>query len=121
MKSRVIFGGIAGGIVILLFAFFMVFLLNSYIPGLYTNETSWLIGLVPVILSSMAGGFLAGIIAKQDVRKAGMIAGGLSGAVILVAWVVIMPGGWAVALRGVVIALVVLAFARAFSGFAQQR
>jgi hypothetical protein len=121
MKSRVILGGIAGGVVILLFAFFMVYLLNSYLPGIYAGETSWLIGLIPMILSSIAGGFLAGIIARPDVRKAGMIAGGLAGAVIMVAWVVIMPEGLAVALRGVVIALVVLAFARAFSGFARQR
>ena len=120
VKSRVILGGVVGGVVILVFAFFMVFVLNSYLSGLVAGETSWLFGLIPVLLASMAGGFLAGIIARQEVRKAGMIAGGLAGAVIMVAWIVVMPGGWAMALRGVVIGLVVLTIARTFSGFARQ-
>lgn len=121
MKSKVVLGGIVGGVVILLFAFFMVFVVNSYFPGLYAGKTSWLVGLVPVLLAPMGGGFLAGIIARQETRKAGTIAGALAGVLILIAWVVVMRGGFGMVLRGVVLGLIVLALARAFAGFAQPR
>jgi hypothetical protein len=121
MERRVILGGLVGGVVTLLFAFSIVFLLNSYLPELYTSEGSWVLGLLPALLAPMAGGFLAGVIARPKVREAGTIAGGLAGGVILVGWLVLMGGSFAVVLRGAVIALVVFLFARTFSGFARVR
>jgi hypothetical protein len=121
MERRVLLGGLVGGLVTLLFAFSIVFLLNSYLPGFYASDGSWALGLLPLLLAPMAGGFLAGVIAKQNVRKAGSIAGGLAGIVILVGWLFLMGGSFAMALRGAVVALVIFAFARTFSGFARGR
>ncbi len=121
MKRRVILGGLTGGMVTLLFVFSIAFLFNSFLPGIYTSGENWILGLLPLLLAPMAGGFLAGVIARQDLRKAGTIAGGLAGIVILVGWLFLMSGSFTMVLRGAVIALIVFAFARTFSGFARGR
>lgn len=121
MERRVLLGGLAGGVVTLLFAASIVFLLDSYLPGLYASDGSWILGLLPALLAPMAGGFLAGVIAQQNVRQAGAIAGGLAGGVILVGWLIVMGVSLTMVLRGAVVALVVFVFARTFSGFARTR
>ena len=69
----------------------------------------------------MAGGFLAGLLAKEKANQAGWIAGGLAGIVILIGWIFLMGFSFQTALRGLVLGVVIAFIARIFSGFAQPR
>lgn len=117
---KMILGGLAGGLVILVFALSIIFLMNSLSPGFKAGEVG-LIGLAPALLAPMAGGFLAGLLAKEKAHQAGWIAGGLAGLVILVVWVVLMGFSVQAILRGMVLCLVIAMVARAFAGFAKPK
>ena len=117
---KMILGGLVGGLVILVFALSIVFLMNSVSPGFSAGEVG-LIGLAPALLAPMAGGFLAGLLAKEKAQHAGWIAGGLAGIVILVIWVVLMGYSLQAILRGIVLSLVIAMVARAFAGFAKPK
>ena len=118
---KLILGGVAGGAVTLIFALSLVFVMNSLFPDQFSLSSAGLTGLAPVLLAPMAGGFLAGLLAKGQAKQAGWIAGGLAGAVILIGWIVLMGFSYQVTLRGVVLCLVISLVARLFSGFAQPK
>ncbi|MBG0786653.1 MAG: hypothetical protein H0S79_16270 [Anaerolineaceae bacterium] len=119
MRNRIL-GGVIGGLVILIFALSIVFLMNSLSPEFSAGEVG-LIGLAPALLAPMAGGFLAGLLAKEKAQQAGWIAGGLAGVVILVVWVILMGFSLQAILRGIVLCLVIAMVARAFAGFAKPK
>lgn len=118
--QKSILGGIVGGLVILVFALSIVFLMNSLYPEFSADEVG-LIGLAPALLAPMAGGFLAGLLAKEVAHQAGWIAGGLAGIVILITWVFLMGFSVQAILRGIVLCLVIAMVARAFAGFAKSK
>lgn len=47
-----------------------------------------LLSLIIMLLSPIAGGFLAGLIAREKPRHAGLLAGLIAGLVVLIAWLV---------------------------------
>ncbi|MBG0770737.1 MAG: hypothetical protein H0S82_03465 [Anaerolineaceae bacterium] len=119
--QKVILGGVVGGLVTLIFAISLVFVMNSLLPDQFSFGTTGLTGLVPVLLAPMAGGFLSGLLAKEQAKQAGWITGGLAGTVILIGWIALMGFNLQTTLRGVVLCMVVAIIARLFSGFAQPK
>lgn len=118
---KIIISGAVGGIIILLFAFSIVYLMSDMFPELLSGGANSLSGLLPVLIAPMAGGFLAGLLAKEKANQAGWIAGGLAGIVILIGWIFLMGFSFQTALRGLVLGVVIAFIARVFSGFAQPR
>jgi len=118
---KVIISGVVGGIVILLFAFSIYFLIGDMFPELISGGTTSLSGLVPALIAPMAGGFLAGLLAKEKATQAGWIAGGLAGVLILTGWIMLMGFSFQMVLRGLVLGIVIAFVSRVFSGFAQPR
>lgn len=116
---KVIFSGVVGGIVILVFAFFIVFLMRDLYPGLFSADQTNLFGLAPALIAPMAGGFLAGLLAKEKAKQAGWVAGGLAGLAILVGWVLLMGFSVQTILSGLVLGIVIAIVSRVFSGFAE--
>ena len=120
MDKRVILGGLVGGIVILAFAFSILLIVNSFFPALAAGANLW-IGLVPIILAPVAGGFLSGLIGKSNPMQAGLIAGLLAGLVVFVGWLAYAGLQLETVLSGVVIVFVWVILARVMAGFAQPR
>lgn len=120
MNKRVLWGGLAGGGVILAFAFSILLIVNSAFPGFATGSNVWA-SLFPMLLAPVAGGFLAGLIGKPDPQRAGLIAGVIAGLGVFVAWLVVMGVSGETVLRGLVIVLIWVALARGMAGFAQPR
>ena len=120
MGKRVILGGVVGGIVILAFAFSILLIVNSLFPELVTGSNLW-IGLVPMLLAPVAGGFLSGLIGKTNPLRAGLIAGVIAGLVVFVGWVAYVGLQVETILSGIVIVFLWVILARAMAGFAQPR
>lgn len=118
---KMILGGLVGGMVTLIFAISLVFVMNTLLSDQISIDASGWMSLVPVLLAPMAGGFLSGLLAKEQAKQAGWIAGGLAGAVIMIAWIVLMGFNYQMILRGVVLCLVIAVVTRVFSGFAQPK
>lgn len=117
---RVILSGIAGGLATLIFALALIYLMSSIFPGYLSLDTNSALRLLPAFLAPVAGGFLAGLLAKEKAKQAGWIAGSLAGIVMLSGWVWLMGFGFQVVLRGIVVFLVVTGLTRAFAGFAKK-
>ena len=120
MNKRVILGGVVGGVVILAFSFSILLLLDGVLPALASGSTPWM-GLLPMMLAPVAGGFLSGLIGKADPRKAGLIAGLLAGVVVFIGWVAYTGLSLDTILSGIVIVLLWVILARVMAGFAQPR
>ncbi len=120
MNKRVIVGGVVGGVVILGFSFSILLITNSMIPGLTTGSNLW-VGLLPMLLAPVAGGFLSGLIGKANPLLAGTIAGLLAGVVVFIGWVAFTGLRMDTILSGIVIVLLWVVLARVMAGFAQPR
>lgn len=120
MNKRVILGGVVGGVVILVFSFSILVIVNSFFPELTTGSNLWM-GLLPMILAPVAGGFLSGLIGKQNPMQAGLIAGLLAGLVVFIGWVIYTGLRVETVLSGIVIVLLWVVLARVMAGFAQPR
>jgi len=118
---KAIIGGMIGGFIILAFAFSIVYLMSDLFPEFIVGGATSLINLAPALIAPIAGGFLAGLLAKENAKLAGWIAGGLAGAVVLVGWVILMGFFFQVFLRGLILGIVIAFVARVFSGFARPR
>jgi hypothetical protein len=118
---KAIFSGVIGGFIILTFAFSIVYLMSDLFPGLVSEGTTSLINLAPALIAPIAGGFLAGLLAKENAELAGWIAGGLAGMVVLVGWVILMGFSISTFLRGLILGIVIAFVARVFSGLARPR
>ena len=120
MNKRVILGGVVGGVVILGFSFSILVIVNSIFPGLTTGSNLWM-GLLPMTLAPVAGGFLSGLIGKTNPLLAGTIAGLLAGLAVFIGWVVFTGLRMDTILSGIVIVLLWVVLARVMAGFAQPR
>jgi hypothetical protein len=121
MDKKVILGGVVGAIVILAFAFSILLIINSFFPGLISGANNLLIGLIPFLLAPVAGGFLAGLIGRQDPLKSGLMAGVIASLIVFIAWLVIAGLSLETILSGLVIVFVWVVLARIAAGFAQPR
>ena len=111
-------GGIVGGVVILAFAFAILLIVNSFFPALAASSNLW-IGMVPMLLAPVAGGFLAGLIGKENPMQAGLIAGLLAGTLVFIGWVAYVGIHLESILSGLVIVFLWVILARVMARFAQ--
>jgi hypothetical protein len=121
MDRKVVLGGIGGGLVILAFALSILLIINSFFPGLIANGSNLLIGMIPLLLAPIAGGFLAGLIGRTNPLQAGLIAGLLASLVVFIGWLVVVGLSVETILSGLVIVFLWVILARLFAGFAQPR
>lgn len=120
MNKRVILGGLVGGVVILAFSFSILLLLDGVLPALTSGSNLWM-GLLPMMLAPVAGGFLSGLIGKPNPLQAGLIAGLLAGLIVFIGWVVYAGLSFEAILSGIVIVLLWVILARVMAGFTQPR
>ena len=120
MNKRVILSGLVGGVVILAFSFSILVIVNSIFPALTSGSNLWM-GLLPMMLAPVAGGFLSGLIGKPNPLQAGLIAGLLAGLIVFIGWVVYTGLSVETILSGIVIVLLWVVLARVMAGFAQPR
>ena len=120
MDKRVILGSVIGGIVILAFGFSILLIVNSFFPTLVAGSNIW-IGLVPMLLAPVAGGFLSGLIGKSNPQQAGLIAGLVAGLVVFIGWIAYAGLQVESILSGIVIVFLWVILARVMAGFAQPR
>jgi len=121
MDRKVVLGGIGGGLVILAFALSILLIINSFFPDLIANGSNLLIGMIPLLLAPIAGGFLAGLIGRTNPLHAGLIAGLLASLVVFIGWLVVVGLSVETILSGLVIVFLWVILARLFAGFAQPR
>ncbi len=121
MDRKVILGGIGGGLVILAFTLSIWLIINSFFPNLIADGNNLVVGMVPLLIAPIAGGFLAGLIGRPNPLQAGLIAGLLASLVIFIGWLVIVGLSVQTILSGLVIVFLWVVLARLFAGFSQPR
>jgi hypothetical protein len=118
MEKKVILGGVLGGLTILAVGVVVLLAFNGFAPGLLANTSNVLIGLIPLVVAPIAGGFLAGLIARNDPKRAGLIAGLLAALVLLIGWLIVVGLTLDTIVGGLAVGLVWVILARIFAGFA---
>jgi len=119
MEKKVIFGGIAGAAVIIIFTLALMLVFDSFFAELISSTSNVLISLLVVLLAPIAGGFLAGLVGKPNPLQAGLLAGLIAGVFMFIAWLVIAGFSLETILSGLVILFVWVILARVASGFAR--
>ncbi len=119
MEKKVIFGGIAGAAVIIIFMLALTLVFDSFLTKLISSTSNVLISLLVVLLAPIAGGFLAGLVGKSNPFQAGLLAGLIAGVFMFIAWLVIVGFSLETVLSGLVILFVWVVLARVASGFAR--
>ena len=119
MEKKVIFGGIAGAAVIIVFTLALTLVFDSFLTELISSTSNVLISLLVVLLAPIAGGFLAGLVGKSNPLQAGLLAGLIAGVFMFIAWLVIVGFSLETVLSGLVILFVWVVLARVASGFAR--
>ena len=105
MGKRVIWGGVAGGGVTLIFALGILLIFNEFSLALVTSTNNMLVNLAAILLAPVAGGFLAGLIAGKNPHLAGLIAGLEASLVVFILWMAISGLVMESVLSGMVITL----------------
>lgn len=119
MDKKVIWGGIAGGIVTIVFALALLLVINSFITDPLSSTGNLLISLLVMLLAPIAGGFMAGLVGQSNPMQAGLLTGLIAGLFILIAWLFIAGISLQTILSGLVILFVWVVLARVASGFAR--
>ncbi len=118
MKNKAVFGGIMGALAILLITFAMFLVLaDIFDMALLESTTGIVISAVVILVAPFAGGFLAGLLGREDPRQAGLLAGLIASLVVFMAWLVMTALSIETILSGLVIVFVWIVLARLASGF----
>lgn len=121
MNKKVGLGGVAGALVMLVFAFGSLLVINRFSLDQIAMPSNALLSLIIMLMSPIAGGFLAGLIAPERPRQAGLFAGLLAGMMVLIAWLAIMGIFWDTLLSGLVVMFVWIILSRLGAGFSKNR
>ena len=117
MKKKVIFGGMVGACVMIAFSLTLLMMTSDFSNGLVSSVGNAIIGVISILLAPFAGGFLAGLIARSDPRKAGLIAGAVAGVSIFAAWLIISGLTFSTIASGLAIIFTWAVLARVAGGF----
>ena len=121
MDRKIIAGSILGALVIFLFSFGLLMILNPWLGALSVSTTHLAVSLIIFLLAPVGGGFLAGQIGQPHPRRAGTLAGAIASGLILVAFVLIFGLSLDILLTALVVAFVWVLLARISAGFAKPR
>ena len=121
MEKKVILGGVLGAAAMLLFTISLLFVVSEFSTGSVLTGGATVVGIIAVLLSAVAGGFLAGLIGHSNPRRAGLIAGLGAGVVLSAAWLVISGMTFQSIISGTAIIFTWGIIARVAGGFARQR
>jgi hypothetical protein len=119
MHKKTGLGGAAGALGMLVFALGGLLVINGFSLEQITSPSNALLSLILMLMSPVAGGFLAGLIAQENFRQAGLFAGLIAGLVMLLAWLVMVGILWETLLSGLVVTFVWILLSRLGAGFAQ--
>lgn len=106
ITNRGVLGGVLGAMIALLFSLGSLLLFYDFSLGLLVSIRNMPLGLIILVLAPIAGGFSAGMIGKDDVRRAGLIARVGASSVVFITWLFISWGALDEALSGLVVGLV---------------
>jgi len=121
MDKNIVLGGLAGGFIMLIFTLGPLLLLTSVSSGSISGLSNGILGLLPILLAPVGGGFLAGLIGRSDPHLAGSIAGIIASVFMIIAWLVIVGFSLQTLIAGAVIAFMWIVLARLAAGFAKPR
>ncbi|MDY6872441.1 MAG: hypothetical protein SVR81_00525 [Chloroflexota bacterium] len=121
MDKKVVLSGLLGGLTILAVGVIILFAFNGFAPGLLANTSNVFLGLIPLVVAPIAGGFLAGLIARHNPKRAGLFAGLLAALVLLIGWLIVVGLTLDTFVGGFAVGLVWVILARIFAGFAAAR
>lgn len=120
MDRRILLGGIIGALLMLIFA--LGSLIGSGISeGRFFVQNNLLFNLAMMLLSPIAGGFLAGLISRTNPWRAGLLAGLVGSMVLFILWLVFSGVSWQAMVSGLVVVFVWTFLARIGSGFSTSR
>lgn len=106
-----------GGAVTLVFAFAMLLVLNGLFMDFAAISNNIVVGFITILLAPVAGGFLAGLIGRQEPRKAGLIAGLSASLFVFAAWLLVSGISFQTILTGLAIIFVWVMLSRVGGGF----
>jgi hypothetical protein len=115
LHKKTVLGGVVGGLVMLVFAL-GILLLSGASLGAVSLAKNLLLSMISLLISPIAGGFLAGLIGKTQAHHAGLISGLIAGLVVFVAWLVIAGFSWQSLISGLVLVLVWVFLSRLGAG-----
>jgi len=121
MKVEVGLGGLVGALVILMFSFGLLLVINGFSLDQIALPVNAILSLVIMFVSPVAGGFLAGLIAQEKPHGAGIIAGLMAGLVVVIAWLALMGIFWETLLSGLLLIFVWIFLSRLGAGFSRNR
>jgi len=117
VDRKVFVGGIVGGAITLLFAFSLLLVLTGFFMDIAAVSSNVVVGFITILLAPVAGGFLAGMIGREDPRKAGLIAGLTASLFIFSAWLLVSGLSFQTFLSGLAIVFVWVMLSRLSAGF----
>ena len=117
MNKKVLIGGMVGGAVTLVFAFALLLVLNGLFMDLVSISNNVVVGFITIMFAPVAGGFLAGMIGRQDSLKAGLIAGLTASLFVFAAWLLVSGLSFQTILTGLAIIFVWVVLSRVGGGF----
>jgi hypothetical protein len=121
MRVKVGLGAVFGALVMLIFAFGTLLVINGFSLDQIALPSNALFSLIIMLISPIAGGFLAGLIVHEKPRLAGFFAGLMAGLVVLIAWLVVVDFLWETLLSGLVVTFVWIFLSRLGAGFSTSR
>ena len=121
MNKKVGLGGVAGALVMLVFAFGSLLVINGFSLDQIAMPSNALLSLIIMLMSPIAGGFMAGLIAHEKPRQAGLLAGLMAGLLVLIAWLVMVGILWETLLSGLVVIFVWIFLSRLGAGFSTSK
>ena len=121
MDEKVGLAGVAGALMMLVFAFSSLLIINGFSLDQIALPSNLLRSLIIMLMSPIAVCFLAGLIAHEKFRQVGLIAGLIVGPVVLIAWLVLVGNLWETLLSGLVVMFVWIFISRLGSGFSTGR
>jgi hypothetical protein len=121
MNKKVGLGGVAGALVMMMFSFGSLVVINGFSLDQIALPSNALLSLIIMLMAPIAGGFIAGLIAQENLQQAGLFAGLIAGLTVLLAWLAMMGILWDTLLSGLVVMFVWIFLSRLGAGFSKGR
>lgn len=115
VDKKTLLGGVIGAILMLIFVLGPL-IISGFSDAAFFFQDNLFFTLVIMLLSPIAGGFIAGLIGKYNPRRAGLIAGFVGSMVLFMLWLVFSGVTWQAMISGLVVLFVWVFLARIGAG-----